>query len=277
MTAVRPAPPGVVGGYAPLDSGLLIPRAYLPAVSAAGQGACPQLSGSVVDVLHGDGAWDTFNPVTKGLFYAVDFISAAAVQPWWAIAIASGGWGGQGADANHLGIVYFSSHATNPNSGYCFYLGQNCLLITGGEYTDVIFMVPTGSLTGVTTRLGMHDSISTSDPVDGCYANIIDGVLTGVCASNSNRTSSATTYSIVADVWYRLHIEVNAAATSVAYTLRTCTNGTVVWSDSVTTNIPTGAGRQTGHAVVSTYSGTGTKVLLYLDYMSIAVNRTLTR
>jgi hypothetical protein len=48
---------GVVGGFAPLDSGLLVPVANLPAVTTAHAGVAPTLPNDATKYLDGTGAW----------------------------------------------------------------------------------------------------------------------------------------------------------------------------------------------------------------------------
>jgi hypothetical protein len=165
--------------------------------------------------------------------------------------------------------------AAGANSGYANTLAYNVLLLAGGESTNIIFRVPTGGSTNLSSYLGFHDSLSFAAPTDGCYVDIIGTTLTGRCANNSVRTATGTTYTISENVWYRLNIATNAALSLVTYTLYLCTSGAVVWTDTVAANIPTA--RTTGHGVVSTESAGATQALLDIDYMDIGIERVLVR
>jgi hypothetical protein len=55
-------------------------------------------------------------------------------------------------------------------------------------------------------------------------------------------------------------------------------SGTLLWADSVTTNIPMAAGRETSHGVVAyTIGGTTAQVLGLFDVVTVGINKTITR
>lgn len=92
-------------------------------------------------------------------------------------------------------------------------------------------------------RLGFIDTV-TADQVDGVYFeydSTVDASWRCKTASNSVRTPVDSTIDVAADTWYHLRIEVDAASTARFYV-----DGTQRCGD-VTTNIPTGVGRETGY------------------------------
>ncbi len=113
-------------------------------------------------------------------------------------------------------------------------------------------------------RIGFGDSY-TGSFTDGAYFTYER--LTSVnwimqCKSNGTLTSSNST-TVVGTGWVRLKIVVNAAGTSVAFFV----NGTEVSGSPLTTNIPTGAGRELGIVMSIIKSAGTTSRSATLDYM----------
>jgi hypothetical protein len=71
-------------------------------------------------------------------------------------------------------------------------------------------------------------------------------------------------------------IQLNSNATSVAYRIYSAT-GALLWTDSLTTNIPTGAGRFTQVVAIATESAGATQSILALDMMAFTVLSDLPR
>ncbi len=206
-------------------------------------------------------------------FHYTDFFATTGLGAWSATAISTGTTASVDGNANHPGIVSMTS-STTANSGYRYGLFSGGLLLAGGEICEVIFQVTTAATT--TVRLGFHDSSSSADAVDGAYIEIVGTTLSGKTASNSTRSTTGTTLTITTATWYRAKIELNSNATSVTYTVMN-EAGTVLWTNSLTTNIPTGAGRTTGQGIIATSSGTTAVALGQVDYMSLRMTRTLVR
>ncbi len=151
-------------------------------------------------------------------------------------------------------------------------------LIAGGEETEFIF-IPYAPAAGVnTTYMGFHDASSITAPVDAVMFNIVDLVIDGRTYSNSSTSTTATSYTMTTATWYRGKITVNSDATSVTFTLYS-EAGVSLWTNTLTTNIPTGAGRVLGHGIVSTASAPGgtAQNICGIDFMSVNINRVLTR
>lgn len=217
-----------------------------------------------------------------GIYYRNDHFTpttGAYTFPWALTAIASGTTGSWSDTSNHPGITRISS-STSANSGaYSIFGNTSSLLIAGTERSDFILRPQT--LAGTTIRAGFHDATSITDAVDGAYFEMaqvggIDGTLVGKTSSNSTRSTTATSYVLVTNTWYRLRVQVNAAANLVTFTLYS-EAGAVLWTDTLNTNIPTAAGRQCGNGLVATNSGTTAVALADIDFQDIQIDRTLTR
>lgn len=146
---------------------------------------------------------------------------------------------------NHPGII--STSVTTLTTDYAILGGSSGAVLFGGAVWKAEALIAINTLSDgtdtYTYRFGFLDSTTAADAVDGVYieynsassANWIMGT-----SSNSTRTKTASSTAVVAGVWTRLGVIVNATGTSVEYFVNGVSIGTV------TTNIPTGTGRQTG-------------------------------
>jgi hypothetical protein len=115
--------------------------------------------------------------------------------------------------------------------------------------------------------MGFHNSVDHNAPTDGAYIKIAEGVLTGNTANNSTLSATATNYTLSADTWYRVKIELNIDATLATFTLYEDNTNTVLWTDTLSTNIPTT--RTVGHGDVCTNSVSEVAVIGKLDYVAL--------
>jgi hypothetical protein len=132
----------------------------------------------------------------------------------------------------------------------------------------------TGSET-FTFIVGFYDSVSGVSVVDGAFFRYSHGNNSGkweaITRNNSTQTVVDTGVTVVANYWYRLRVEVNAAGTLATFTLMTET-GTVLATVTSSTNIPTAAGRETGSgAVLNKSVGTGT-IYVEVDYFYLKIS-----
>jgi hypothetical protein len=113
-------------------------------------------------------------------------------------------------------------------------------------------------------------------PKDGVWIEIADTLLYGTTASNGAESYTGTTFVFSTDTWYRAKLVLNADATRVDFYLFDGATGTLLWTDYLTTYIPTATGRETGHGI-SARSEAGSIKIIDLDYMSVEINRDLVR
>jgi hypothetical protein len=219
---------------------------------------------------------DYFNAMRKRPSYVTDFtgVGASSVGPFVGAAISSGTQTVGTATASNPGVVRMRS-STTANSGYRYYLDPASILIGGGEIFDTIFLVET--TTNTTIRMGFFDTATSADATDGCYFEIPASTsLSGKCARSSSRTSTGSSSTVSTGAWYRGLIVVNSAATRVDFYLYDML-GTQLWTDYISTNIPTASGRQTGAGAIATNSFTTQTYLLDMDYIAVGFTRSLTR
>ena len=169
---------------------------------------------------------------------------------------------------------YKETSSTTANSGAFIGTSINSVLLGGTETTELIFQVLTTANT--TVRFGFGDTQSITAPVDGAWINIAGTTLDGRTSSNSVSSTTGTNYTIAATTWYRAKVAVNSTATQVDFYLYN-EAGTQLWTASLTTNIPTAAGREVGNFYIATNSGISAVDLLLVDYISFVITRALVR
>jgi hypothetical protein len=126
-----------------------------------------------------------------------------------------------------------------------------------------------------TARVGFIDSNS-AESTDGCFFRYTNGVNAGkwqaVCRNNTTETATDTGVTATAGTFQRFEVTVNAAGTSVAFAIDGSTVATI------TTNIPTAAGRETTYGIMAVKSaGTTATSGGYIDYAEVEMFFTSTR
>jgi hypothetical protein len=205
---------------------------------------------------------------TKVSYYDQDFVNAPSTglnYPFGQTAI-SGGTSANNATnvaPNHVGILRMSSRATL-NSGFRVGTESNTIQHGNGNNCNVVFMPLSNT---ALTRLAFHDTVNSTDATDGIYCEHLNGVLTFKTANNGVRSSVAFTTPVPINNWFTVKIVTNSP------TLVTCTlyntNGVLLETKTLTTNIPTANNRVYGFAVVSTTNTAVAQPLIDLDYMDL--------
>jgi hypothetical protein len=113
-------------------------------------------------------------------------------------------------------------------------------------------------------------SLGSTDARDSAYIEIDSaGVAMGKTTSHSTRRSTATTCTISTATWYRALVTLNTDSGQETFAIYN-DGGTLLWSDTLSTNIPTASGRETGAGLIATSLGTTATDLVHLDYMALA-------
>lgn len=150
------------------------------------------------------------------------------------------------AEANHPGVLRIDTGTVSTNFMVMILRGQTQILLGGGRtYYWSSVKVPTLS-NGTDTfsvKIGIGDGVNGGNPTDGLWFEYTHSVNSGnwviKTASNASGTTSNTSTAASAGSWVSFAIEVNAAGTSAEFFINGSSVGTI------TTNIPTGAGRET--------------------------------
>lgn len=204
------------------------------------------------------------------LFNGTGFLNEA----WYQSSLSGGSSGVGQANALHPGVVTFKSHASNANSGMSMISDIFSIILGGGENFIGIFKT-SAILNGVTRRIGFHDATSITAPIDGVYIEIVDGVVTGKTASNSTIATTSTDFTLSANTWYRILIEISPDASEAYYKLYADNSDTLLLSDKLTVNgttviIPTGSGRWVSSGDVCTLASPSSVVEIgHLDYLEV--------
>jgi len=162
--------------------------------------------------------------------------------------------------------------STSANSGVGLRSSSTLVRLKGSEVFTYIFNPQT--FTNTNSRMGIHDSASSSDASNGVYFQYSNsGVLTLVTADNGTRTTSATIATLVVSTWYKVKFTVNSNATSILAELFDA-SGVLIASVTQTTNIPNST-RALNICAITTNSGTTATALIDVDFISTRL--TLTR
>jgi len=173
-------------------------------------------------------------------------------------------------DADHVGVATINSSATL-NSGFYIstvasagfaYLAK---LYTGLQ-TDCIFkLAPTvDSVSPI--RFGFTTgSITFADFTSGTYFEITNGTSAVGKNTNASVSSSTSSYAMTVDVWYHFRVKV-VSLSSIRYEIYTM-NGTQVFSQSLTTNIPTNT--LLNCMFINTHGTTSAIAMSSIDYIGV--------
>ena len=162
------------------------------------------------------------------------------------------------------------THGTNGRGGVFSYNGSpGVTMRLGGGTLDLLwrFYIPTLPTSGndFEATLGFIDAVNTSH-TDGCYILLSNASANFRYITRQNNTTTNTDSGLAAaaNTWYLGRVVVNAAANAVTFTI----NGGN--TQTPTTNIPTGSGREVGiGAVINIQTGSSARNML-LDYVRLA-------
>ncbi len=240
--------------------------------TTSAHGYLPILSGIITDVLRGDGTYGWFQDPRRMAWAYEDFANGGAGCVGTRTSGTGAGVtftnGAAGAD----GLVSLACGTSGTGvaaAGAITASNSTCLINLGDGVTTTEYRIRTPAALSdgtntYTLRIGFID-VNNGEPTDGVYFRYIHSNNSGkwecVCRSNSTETAADSGVTMVVSTFYRMLIAVNAAGTSVAFTL----DGVLV--ATVTTNIPTGATRATGWcASIVSSAGTLSRTM-DIDYM----------
>lgn len=179
---------------------------------------------------------------------------------------------------NHPGVLRMASGAAT-NSGARLRHDGSAIVIGGGELCEWVFQIQSLS-NGVTAYIGLHDTSTQAAPTNGVWVQFDANGTTLTCSGKTNAgstpTTTATTYSAAINTWYSLSVEMDANASVATFTLRS-EAGAVLWTDTLSSNIPTGAAQRCSLGFNSFNINNSAVALALIDYARMEINRTLTR
>ena len=174
-------------------------------------------------------------------------------------------------DAASIGVIDLNSGtAVNGRSGIFSYNASPGISVRfGGGVLDLSWRFQVVTLPDGTDdydlTIGFIDAVNSSH-TDGAYLFLSSASANFryFTRSNSTTTNTDSGLAAAAGTWYTVRIVVNAAASSVTFTID---GGS---SQSVGTNIPTGAGREVGIGAGITKTAGTTARHIYVDYARFA-------
>ena len=149
--------------------------------------------------------------------------------------------------------------------------GNNTILLGGGTVTvDVVLREPviSNGTDTYTARCGLIDTTN-AESTDGVYFKTDSAASANwriVTVSNTTKTEQDTSpaVTVTGGAWFHGRFVVNAAASSVTF-YSVATNGTATAEGTISTNIPSGAGRQTALGCMDLKSAGTTATQVDLD------------
>lgn len=161
------------------------------------------------------------------------------------------------AALQHCGIGRLTTGTTTTGRAALSTAGTDSIVVGSGAIKCTCMLrVPTLSIAGdaFIVQFGLFDSL-TGASTDAIYFSYTHGTHAGdwaaeVINNNSANTASPidTNVAVVANQWYRLHIEINAAGTEALFKIDGTLVGTVT-NNAVSGNLPSGTARATGFGV----------------------------
>lgn len=223
-----------------------------------------------------------FNPAASVYFFD-DFISqqAPAALGWNAVSNGTGATDvtsvGGATTVGAMGVNSYET-GTTATGRTCSNLGLNSLIFGQGA-VSYSWRVRVNTLSDGTNRYNLYagtgDKTAAGDMVDGVYFQYVDNVNSGnwtlTTSNNSVRTTADSGVPVVANTWINLGAVVNAAGTSAQFFV----DGTSV--GTITTNIPTVAGRESGPLLKIQKALGTTSSIVYLDYFAMEYAPTTAR
>lgn len=177
---------------------------------------------------------------------------------------------GTTAESGHPGYIRLNTGTNAKGRSGAFFASPNAILAGGGymrlETTARISALSTTTYT-YTFRFGFLDNITNIEPTDGIYFRythtVNGGNWVGVARSNNAESTINGTTGPVANAWVKLRIEVASDGSFVMFYADDVLVGTL------TTNIPTGAGRDVGVGTsIAKSTGNGLAFKVDHDYFS---------
>lgn len=204
-------------------------------------------------------------------YFFTEFLAAATTMnaPFTGAAVSSGtaALNTTNQTLDHPGVLRLSD-STTANGGYRVQTDANSIRLGGGESFELVFNPAV--FTNITARFGFHDATTSADAVDGVYFEYSgSGATTCKASSNSTRTTSATIATLSTATWYRGVIKIDRTAANATCTIYDA-NGVSLGSQTVSSNIPTAAGRETQAGVIATENSvSAAAAIIDVDYMAL--------
>lgn len=187
-----------------------------------------------------------------------------AVKPWGNTTISSGVPSQLSSETNHFGIMRIAS--AGANSGTSTRLGDasSSVLLGGGEFTECVFAFE--QTNSCTHWIGFIDANNTTESVDGIYLEQVNGYVRGKTSASSSRSTTTTSNLVAMSTWYSSKVDLSDDRSTATFRLYS-ESGSLLWSDTLTSNIPTNSANLTSAGFVTFHNSAATN-LIKIDYVN---------
>jgi hypothetical protein len=185
--------------------------------------------------------------------------------PWYGVSIGAGTGTPTTGTSLHPGIFRISSAAA-ASTGYRIYNYTGAFVIAGNE-TSICWFRPI--VLASIVHVGFFDTATGADPTDGVWLwqDPATGIMYGRTMNNTVGSQTGSGFQLVVNTWYAVKLALNADASRVDFEIYD-EAGALLWSDFLTTNIPTAAARVLGHGFIAV-SSAGAAAITDIDYLAV--------
>lgn len=177
----------------------------------------------------------------NGITIYDDLLNTTASDFFQKLTFNSGGWSVSTiSNQNNPGVIAITSSVTSANSGGSIIpaslVSPRNYAVGVGMQFDLI-MITSALSASVFMRFGIvAGTTNATQPSNGIYFQLNNNLLIGQTANASVRSSTSAYTGITAATWYHFRVKLVSASLSV-YELYDM-DGTLLWTDSLTTNLP---------------------------------------
>lgn len=240
-----------------------------------------------------------FDLIDRDFYYrntGFESVTAGYLDPWVPTAIGSGTSAVGTGLVNHPSVATISSSALL-NSGYAYQITNPATYLLGQHYVSVISFKPivvrnltanfenSSQIINMTQiRFGFMDVFTTATITDGVYLNITQNstrtfIVNGRTRKTNAQGNTSTNFMLQNNTWYTAMIYMSGS-NNVSFYIYNETQS-LIWSDYIDKYIPNATGQETSHALIVFKSGnasiTQAQILMYVDYMSVGINKSIIR
>jgi hypothetical protein len=167
------------------------------------------------------------------------------------------------------GVQRWSSSAS-ANSGNSLYLNHQRIARGGESYVAILSFTQTNN---IAARIGLHDHASTGGGNEAVRIDLEGGLMYGLCRDSGTQSTTASTFTPELNVFYWVESSINSDATLVTFSIYKVSDGSLLWSDTVNSNIPTNVARTTQFRLTIYHTGTTAQEIALIDAVGILATK----
>jgi hypothetical protein len=241
-----------------------------PAGGGGSWDGSPIASGTITNLYVKTINGETYASVIKGSLWA-DGVDGGEntttfFRPWQASLLSSGTANtpaSYSSDYVHGAQLWKSS--ASANSGVGQFLNHQRVMRGGEKGIIIITLHQTNNMVGY---FGFHDNATTGVGNEAVRITISGGELYGECGDAASFTATATEFIPELNVTYWLEAELTTTSLAT-FRVYTISDGALVWSDTITANIPINVARTTQSRYVYFHTGTTAQDIATVDAVGV--------